>query len=85
MNNNYKHRGLPLQPLLARELILEVFTGQKVERKIIISTITELHHSKGGKLEDKNYTSTFKSALQRLEKEEKAKSLTKEGGPKGYW
>lgn len=85
MNNNYKHNGLPLQPLLAKELILEVFIGRKVERKIIISTITELHHSRGGKLEKKNYTATFKKALQYLEKEGKAKSFAKEGGPIGYW
>ena len=44
-----------------------------------------MHHSRGGQPEDKNYTSTFKAALRYLEKEGKAKSLTKEGGPKGYW
>lgn len=85
MNNDYKYSELPLQPRLASELILEVFTGQIVKRKTIISAITKLHHSKGGKSEDKNYTATFKKALQYLEKEGKAKSLTKGGGPIGYW
>lgn len=48
MNNNYKHAGKSLTPGITQELILERFSGQTVELKVIKQEITRIHLERGG-------------------------------------
>ncbi|RKU07431.1 hypothetical protein C6501_17680 [Candidatus Poribacteria bacterium] len=43
MNNLYKYAGLPLTPLMAQELILELFDGQTAGKEEIAGTVEETH------------------------------------------
>ena len=50
MNNGsgYKYAGATLIPSIAEELILELFDGQTVKRKVIVDTVVQLHCERGG-------------------------------------
>ena len=50
MNNRsgYKYAGAPLIPSIAAELILELFDGQNVKRKVIVDTVVQTHRERGG-------------------------------------
>ncbi len=48
MNNPYKYVGLPLTPLMAQELILELFDGQAAGKEEIAGTVEETHLKRGG-------------------------------------
>lgn len=48
MNNTYKHRGKPLNASITRELILELFSGQTVELRIIKKEVLDVHLRRGG-------------------------------------
>ena len=50
MNNRsgYKYAGAPLIPSIAEELILELFDGQNVKRKVLVDTVVQSHCERGG-------------------------------------
>ena len=50
MNNTYEFSGQSLTPRMARELILEFFTGQTVHRQEIFRKVEEEHVARGGRL-----------------------------------
>ena len=48
MNNEYKYVGRALTPRIAQELIVELFTGQTVQRQEIIKRVDQIHLERGG-------------------------------------
>ena len=48
MNNEYKYVGRSLTPRMAQELIVELFTGQTVQRQEIIKRVDQIHLERGG-------------------------------------
>ncbi len=48
MDNPYKYVGLPLTPLMAQELILELFTGQTVHKQEMTDIVESTHLERGG-------------------------------------
>ena len=51
MNKNYKYAGKPLTEKIARELIVEIFSGKTgVQKKKIKQDVDETHTSRGGSL-----------------------------------
>ena len=50
MNNRsgYKYAGAPLIPSIAEELILELFNGKTVRRKVLVDTVVQTHCERGG-------------------------------------
>jgi tetratricopeptide (TPR) repeat protein len=48
MNNEYKYVGRSLTPRMAQELIVELFTGQTVQRQEIIERVDQVHLERGG-------------------------------------
>lgn len=48
MNNPYKYIGLPLTPLMAQELILELFNGQTVHKQEMTDIVETTHLDRGG-------------------------------------
>ena len=48
MNNQYKYSGRPLTPLIAQELIQELFEGQTVQKQEIANTVNNAHLERGG-------------------------------------
>ena len=48
MDNPYKYVGLPLTPLMAQELILELFTGQTVHKQEMTDIVEAEHLERGG-------------------------------------
>ncbi len=47
MSNDYKHVRMPLRKLIARELVIEEFSGKVAERQEIIDTIVKIHRDRG--------------------------------------
>ncbi len=48
MSSPYKYVGLPLTPLMAQELILELFTGQTIHKQEMTDIIETTHLERGG-------------------------------------
>lgn len=48
MNSPYKYIGLPLTPLMAQELILELLTGQTIHKQEITDIVEATHLERGG-------------------------------------
>ena len=50
MNNRsgYEYTGAALIPSIAEELILELFDGQTVRRKVLVDTVVQSHCERGG-------------------------------------
>jgi hypothetical protein len=48
MISPYKYAGLPLTPLMAQELILELFTGQTVHKQEMTDIVEAAHLERGG-------------------------------------
>ena len=48
MDNSYKYVGLPLTPLMAQELILELFKGQTLHKQEITDIVEGTHLERGG-------------------------------------
>lgn len=46
--NSYKYADLPLTPLMAVELILELFAGQTVEKQELSDLVVLTHLERGG-------------------------------------
>ena len=49
MNDQYQYIEKSLTPSIARELIIELFTGETAETQEIIKTVDEVHRERGGK------------------------------------
>ncbi len=47
-NNAYRYIGLPLTPLMAQELILELFAGKTVEKQELTDIVVLTHLERGG-------------------------------------
>ncbi len=47
-NSSYKYAGLPLTPLMAQELILELFTGQTLHKQEMADIVEATHAERGG-------------------------------------
>ena len=51
MNKNYKHAGKPLTEKIARELVMEIFSGETdIQKKEIKQAVDETHTKRGGSL-----------------------------------
>lgn len=48
MSSAYKYVGLPLTPLIAQELILELLTGQTVHKQEMTDIVETTHLERGG-------------------------------------
>lgn len=48
MNDQYQYVGKHLTPSIARELIIELFTGKTAKTQEIIETVDKIHHERGG-------------------------------------
>lgn len=48
MNNRYKYVEKPLTPGIAQELIIERFSGETVELKVVREEVTRIHLERGG-------------------------------------
>ena len=76
------YSGMTLIPTLAREMILELFTGKTVQRTKIIETLTRVHSERGGKTTNPNtILNAFKAAVRELKK----KRLVDQSAGRGYW
>ena len=49
INISYKYANLPLTPLMAQELIIELFSGQTVEKQEMTDLVVLTHLERGGK------------------------------------
>lgn len=47
-NSSYRYAGLPLTPLMAQELILELFTGQTLHKQEMTDIVEATHAERGG-------------------------------------
>lgn len=71
--NKYKFAKLKLKPGITKELIVDLFAGQTVERSQIITAVNQYHIQNGGVgPETPNLTKCIKTALRTLKKEGKA-------------
>ncbi len=51
MNENYKYAGVPLTEKIARELVIEIFSGETdIRKQEIKQAVDETHTSRGGSL-----------------------------------
>ncbi len=77
MNNSYKHAGKPLTEKIARELIIELFSGETgVQKKEIKQVVDETHTKRGGNLST-NEMHPVSSALNILKKQGLANNPTR--------
>jgi len=80
-DSSYHSKGLPLKPEIAQKLIVELFSGQMIERQTIIEKVPRIHIARGGlPNSSSNPTHTIKSALAKLKKKGLVESLSY-----GYW
>ena len=72
MKNEYEYEALKLNPLMAQNLILELFSGKSdVPRKVIIKTVDETHFKRGGERSN-DPIGTIRAGLDNLVSEGKA-------------
>jgi hypothetical protein len=64
---NYKYARQPITPLVAAELIVELFAGRCAERREIVAAVARAHETRGGaKPRTNNLVSLMNKALKRL-------------------
>ena len=74
---SYKYAGKPLTEKIARELVIEIFSGEtNVEKKEIKQTVDETHTSRGGSLST-NEMHPVSNALSHLKKQGLASNSTR--------
>ena len=77
MNSSYKHTGKPLTMKIARELVIELFSGETgVQKKEIKQVVDETHTSRGGSLST-NEMHPVSGALNMLKKQGLANNPTR--------
>ena len=74
MKNDYKYVEMPLTRPIARELIIEEFSGKVAERQEIIDTIVKIHRDRGGLRPRGQAAGVFKKALADMKLEGKAEN-----------
>ena len=80
-NSSYHSKGLPLKPEIVQKLIVELFSGQTIDRQTIIDEVPRIHTARGGKPNSSSdITGTIKSALAKLKRKGLVESLSY-----GYW
>ena len=68
-DEEYRYKGLPLTPVVIEFLILELFSGQTVERRKIVAEVVRTHLARGGKKADaQSVSGVAKKALKSLER-----------------
>lgn len=72
MKNDYKYVKMPLTRPIARELIIEEFSGKVAERQEIIDTIVKIHRDRGGLRPRGQAAGVFKKVLADMKLEGKA-------------
>ena len=77
MNKSYKHAGKPLTGKIARELIIEIFSGKTgIQKKEIKQAVDETHVKRGGSLST-NEMHPVSAALNIMKKEGLVNNLTR--------
>ena len=80
MHKSYKHAGKPLTQGIARELVIEIFSGKTgIQKKQIKQAVDETHTSRGGNLST-NEVHPVSTALSIMKKEGFANNPTR-----GMW
>ena len=82
MNKNYRYEGTRLKPKIAKELILELFSGKTISRREIDTAVIRYHESHGG-LPSTAKTSPIRTALRYLQEKRLAENISK--GPGSTW
>src|SRR5688572_1457646 len=79
-NDGYPLHGLPLTPTGVQKLILELFSGQTLERHQIAAAIEKMHLERGGAASRTNVTNVVMRALAALRDSGQASNPTH-----GFW
>lgn len=80
-SEEYKYKGLPITPAITEDLIIKLFSGKLVERKIIVEAVLNYHTKNGGsKPKARDFSRSVKKSLGDLQK----KGLVENPGY-GYW
>lgn len=74
MSNDYKYVKMPLTRPIARELVIEEFSGKVAERQEIIDTIVKIHRDRGGLSPRGRAAGVFKKVLADMKLEGKAEN-----------
>lgn len=82
MGKNYRYKDTHLKPKIAKELILNLFSGKTVSRSEIDKTIEQYHEDQGG-LQSTAKTNPIRAALRYLQEEGLAENISK--GPGSTW
>jgi hypothetical protein len=81
IKEGYRYHGQPLTPASIKELIIELFNGKVVERRIIVEEVLRTHLERGGnKPRASDYPRSVKKALSELQDDGYAKNPSY-----GYW
>ncbi len=76
MNNDYEYVKTPLTRPIARELIIEKFSGETAERQEIIETIVKIHCDRGGSRPRGQTVGVFKKALADMKSKGRAENVS---------
>ena len=68
MNNQYEYVEKPLTPKIARHLILELFTGQTVQKQEIIRAVEETHDEREGFPSQTQFNNPVTLALSKMKR-----------------
>ena len=79
MDPNYRYKGAPLKPKIAKAIILEQFAGKTVSRRDIDEGVIQHHQSQGG-LPSTVKTNPIKAALRYLKDKGFAENISKGSG-----
>ena len=82
MSKNYKYKDTHLKPQIAKELIIELFSGKTVSRCEIDKAVIQYHESQGG-LSSTAKTNPIRTALRYLKEKGLAENISK--GPGSTW
>ena len=76
MSKNYKYENTHLKPQIAKELIIELFSGKTVSRCEIDKAVIQYHESQGG-LSSTAKTNPIRTALRYLKEKGLAENISK--------
>ena len=79
MNANYRYKGAPLKPKIAKAIILEQFAGKTMSRREIDEAVLQYHQSNGG-LPSTAKTNPIKAALRYLKGKGFAENVSRGSG-----
>ncbi len=79
MDPNYRYKGVPLKPKIAKAIILEQFAGKTMSRREIDEGVLQHHQSNGG-LSSTAKTNPVKAALRYLKDQGFAENVSRGSG-----